>query len=582
VSSFTIDEANFLLNNQPFRILSGTLHYFRVLPELWEDRLIKLKAMGLNTVETYVAWNLHEPQPGNFNFEGRLNLVEFINLAASHGLYVIIRPGPYICSEWDFGGLPAWLLKEPGMRLRCAYPPFLRAVDRYFKALLPRLAPLQISRGGPIIAFQVENEYGSYGNDKEYLKFLEKELLARDIDSLLFTSDGPTDEMLQYGTLPHVLKTANFGSKAEPAFAKLREYQPKGPLMCTEFWNGWFDHWGETHHRRTPQEAAAELDQILALGGSVNLYMFHGGSNFGFMNGANEGAGHPYQPTVSSYDSDAPLDEAGDPTPKFYAFREVLSRYAPLAELVIPPPAPKAALAPLQLTESSGLFEALENLTAPVVSPVPVPMEQLGQSYGFILYRTQVSGPREAVPLTIARLGDRAQIFVNGQAVGVLEREFPDRTLALSIPPAGITLDILVENQGRINFGPHLFDPKGISGGVLLGQQYLYNWKIFTLPLDNLAKLPFAAGVTGQGPRFFRGRFEVEEAQDTFLTLPGWDKGVCWVNRFNLGRYWKRGPQKSLYLPAPLLKIGSNEIIIFELHETTQSRVIFSDKAQLD
>jgi beta-galactosidase len=234
------------------------------------------------------------------------------------------------------------------------------------------------------------------------------------------------------------------------------------------------------------------------------------------------------------------------------------------------------------LTESSGLFDALESLTAPVVSPVPVPMEQLGQSYGFILYRTQVSGPREAVPLTIAGLGDRAQIFVNGEAVGVLEREFPDRILDLSIPAAGITLDILVENQGRINFGPHLFDPKGISGGVLLGQQYLYNWKIFTLPLDNLANLPFAASASGQGPRFFRGRFEVEEAQDTFLTLPGWDKGVCWINRFNLGRYWKRGPQKSLYLPAPLLKKGLNEIIILELHETSQSQVIFCDKAQLD
>ncbi len=580
--TFTIDEANFLLNERPFRILSGAMHYFRVLPQFWADRLAKLKAMGLNTVETYVAWNLHEPQPGKFCFEDGLDLVEFIRLAAEQGLFVIVRPGPYICSEWDLGGLPAWLLKDPAMQLRCAYPPYLAAVDRFFDELQPRLAPLQIGRGGPVIAFQVENEYGSYGNDHQYLSYLEKGLRGRGIDTLLFTSDGPTDEMLQYGTLPHIHKTANFGSKALAAFAKLREYQPEGPLMCTEFWLGWFDHWGEKHHTRPVEEAAAELDSILAEGASVNLYMFHGGTNFGFMNGANARPGGSYQPTITSYDSDAPLDEAGDPTPKFWAFREVLSRYAPVEDLPMPPPSHKMALGAIQLNPSVGLFEALEKLSKPKNSPVPLPMEMLDQSYGFILYRTEISGPRKDVPLTIQGLGDRAQIFVNGEAVGVLEREFPAQTLSLAVPPGGITLEILVENQGRVNFGPDLHDRKGISGGVMLGQQFLYNWTIYPLPLDNLSGLEFSEEAAGNGPRFFRASFEVKEPQDTFLTLPGWTKGVCWINGFNLGRYWKRGPQHSLYVPAPLLRAGLNELIVLELHERAANTVTFVDKAQLE
>ncbi len=582
MKSFTIHEDNFLLNGEPYRVLSGSMHYFRVLPELWDDRLVKLKAMGLNTVETYVAWNLHEPQPGLFHFEGRLDIVEFINLAAGHGLNVIVRPGPYICSEWDLGGLPSWLLKDSDMQLRCSHPPFLEAVDRFFDALLPRLVPLQISRDGPVIAIQVENEYGSYGNDKNYLSYLEKGLIKRGIDALLFTSDGPTDEMLQYGTLPHIHKTANFGSKAESAFKKLREYQPTGPLMCAEFWNGWFDHWGEEHHRRTPEVAAAELEEILACGASVNLYMFHGGSNFGFINGANARPGKSYQPTVNSYDSDAPLDEAGDPTPKFMAFREVLSRYSQVPALPVPPSIPKMALGSVQLSESTGLFEALEALGEPVSAPAPVSMEQLGQSYGFILYHTQVTGPRGEVPLTIQGLGDRAQVFGNGQPIGILEREFPDQTLMLSVPPEGLTLDILVENQGRVNFGPDLFDRKGIRGGVMLGQQFLYDWTITPLPLEDLSNLPFSSPASKTGPRFFRGSFEVSELKDTYLTLPGWNKGVCWINGFNLGRYWKRGPQKSIYVAVPLLRKGSNEIIVFELHETSQSSVIFTDKAQLE
>jgi beta-galactosidase len=570
MGTFTIDDKQFLLDGAPFRILSGALHYFRVRPEQWGDRLRKLRAMGLNTVETYVAWNLHEPRPGEFDFSGGLDLVAFLEQAAALGLRAIVRPGPYICAEWEMGGLPAWLLADPGMRLRCMHPPYLAAVDRYLDALLPRLAPLQIGRGGPIIAVQVENEYGSYGDDREYLRHLAEGTRARGIDCLLFTSDGPEDAMLQSGTLPELLKTANFGSRATAAFAKLREYQPRGPLMCMEFWNGWFDRWGAPHHTRPAEDAAAALDEILAAGASVNLYMFHGGTNFGFMNGANCYIGQAYEPTITSYDYDSPLSEAGDLTPKFHAFRAVIGKYAPLPDEPLPESAPKLALGPIALTESAGLFEALGALSAPRRLAAPEPMEHFGQSYGFFLYRTKVSGPRPPAPLTIIGLRDRAQVFVNGREIGVLERATPDPSITIEVPPGGATIDLLVENMGRVNYGPNLADRKGIAGGVALGQQQLFGWEIFPLPLDDLGGLQFAAAEHAEGPSFFRGAFELAEPRDTFLALPGWTKGVAWVNGFNLGRYWSAGPQRTLYVPAPILKAGANEIVVLELHQAAQ------------
>nr|WP_201388842.1 beta-galactosidase [Ktedonobacter sp. SOSP1-85] len=569
-----------MLDGEPFRVLSGAMHYFRVPRASWDDRLYKLKAMGLNTVETYVAWNLHEPRPGEFHFEDNLGLAEYIRCAARQGLHVIVRPGPYICAEWELGGLPAWLLKDPGMRLRCSYPPYLKAVDRFFDALLAELAPLQVTRGGPILAMQVENEYGSYGNDSEYLRYLEDGLRARGIDVLLFTSDGPTDEMLQYGTLPHILKTANFGSKANEAFSKLRDYQPEGPLMCMEFWNGWFDHWGTEHHMRDAQDAAATLDEMLAAGASVNFYMFHGGTNFGFMNGANY-MGEQYQPTTTSYDYDAPLNEAGDPTPKYFAYREVLGKYVELPELPLPTLTPKQAIGSIQLYESVGFFEGLPMLAEPQQAVTPEPMEFFDQNYGFILYRTTISGPRAEVPLILRDLHDRALVFANGALLGTLERSVPSPSLMLSVPAKGLTLDILVENMGRVNYGPDLLDRKGITGGVLLGQQYLYHWNVYPLPLEDLSTLPFQAQGALKGPAFYRATFEVSSQEDTFLALPGWSKGVCWLNGFNLGRYWQRGPQHTLYVPGSLLKSGTNELVIFELHEPGTCTVEFREQPHL-
>ena len=575
--TFTVVNNDFHLDGRPHRLLSGALHYFRVLPQQWEDRLLKLKAMGLNCVETYVAWNLHEPRPGEFDFSGGLDLPAFVRLAGSLGLHVIVRPGPYICAEWEFGGLPAWLLADPEMALRCMYPPYVDAVARFLDALLPPLLPLQVGQGGPIIAMQVENEYGSYGSDQAYLRWLEQALIERGVNTLLFTSDGATDFMLTHGTVPHVLKTANFGSRAAGEFAKLREYQPSGPLMCMEFWCGWFDHWGEPQHLRAADDAAQALDEVLAAGASVNVFMFHGGTSFGFMNGANTdletGA---YQPTVGSYDYDAPLSEDGQPTAKFHAFRDVIAKYVDLPPLQLPVPAPRFERGPLRLTESQPLLAALGSLSALRATPVPRPMESLGQNYGFVLYRTGLNHPPGPTTLHLDQLHDRAQVFVNGVEVGTLERNQP-LSLPLTLPPGPVTLDILVENLGRVNYGPRLLDRKGLLGLVRLGTHtVLHGWQSWPLALGDLSPLTFTASSDAAGPTFYRGRFDVEQPGDCFLSLPAGGKGVVWLNGFNLGRYWSRGPQTALYVPAPLLTTGSNELTVLELHPSGACEVLFT------
>lgn len=565
-------DRHFYIGDEKITILAGAIHYFRVVPEYWEDRLRKLKSCGLNTVETYVAWNMHEPRPGEFNFSGLADLVGFVRLAQELDLYVMVRPGPYICSEWDLGGLPAWLLKDPAMRLRCCYKPYLEAVDRFFDQLIPKLVPLQTTRGGPIIMIQVENEYGSYGNDSQYLAYLRDGLIGRGIDVPLFTSDGGTDWMLQGGILPDVFKTVNFGSRPKENFQKLLEYQPNQPLICMEFWNGWFDHWGEEHHTRDPRDVANTVQEMLDIGASFNFYMFHGGTNFGFYNGANHGG--KYEPTITSYDDDALISECGELTPKYHAVREALQKAGYDTDYPIPEPIPKVAYGKVHLRGAVSLFEAAPQLANKYVSVYPQPMEMFEQNFGFILYRTKVSGPRIGQKLEILDLCDRAYIFLNQEYQGVMMRS-EQNSLQLTIPPGGATLDILVENMGRINYGPLLHDRKGITHGVLLQNQFLYHWEVFTLPLDNLQVLKFEQEVDDQKvPGFYQGTFEVQGRSDTFVRLPGWVKGVCFVNGFNLGRYWERGPQQTLYLPAPLLRDGTNEIVIFELEQVPGSRTI--------
>ncbi|MFI1378372.1 beta-galactosidase [Embleya sp. NPDC020886] len=574
----------FTLDGRPFRMLSGALHYFRVHPAQWDDRLARLRGLGLNTVETYVAWNVHEPIPGRFDFTGGKDLVAFLRAAERHGLKAIVRPGPYICAEWEFGGLPAWLLKDPGMRLRCAHPPFLAAVDRYLDAVMPLVEPLLAEHGGPVIALQVENEYGSYGNDVAYLRHLVEGLRRRGANGLLFTSDGPTEPMLQGGTVAGVLPTVNFGSRADEAFATLRRWSPEGPPVCMEFWNGWFDHWRDPHHVRDAADAAAVLEDMLAAGGSVNLYMAHGGTNFGLMNGANEQDG-VYQPTVTSYDYDAAIGEAGELTDKYWAFREVIGRYAPLP--VEPPPALPARikLGEVALPSAAALLAHVEDLSAPVYSPGTLTMEELDQAYGFVLYRTWVSGPREAAPLHVDGLADRAQVFLDGVPVAVLDRsEGGSPSCELAIPAGGARLDLLVENCGRVNYGPGLHDRKGITRGVRLERQHLFGWQMYPLPLDapDGPVLPDASGPIPAGVPVLRsGTFEVETVGDTFVRLDGWTKGLVWVNGFLLGRYWSKGPQRALYVPGPLLRAGTNTVTVLELHGPGGAQVTFTDTPDL-
>ncbi|MGI4791339.1 MAG: glycoside hydrolase family 35 protein [Janthinobacterium lividum] len=573
MKKFKIAADQFYYDGQPVQIISGAMHYFRIVPEYWEDRLLKLKACGLNTVETYVPWNAHEPRPGEFTSEGMLDLVRFIQTAGSLDLHVIVRPSPYICAEWDFGGLPAWLLADPGMKLRCTYAPYLAAIDRYYDYLMPLLAPLQCTQGGSVIAMQIENEYGSYGTDQDYLKFLEQALMSRGIEVPLFTSDGPSDSMLQGGTLPHIFKTVNFGARSAEGFQKLREYQPSGPLACMEFWNGWFDHWGEGHHTRDAADAAENLDEMLAAGASVNIYMFHGGTNFGFTSGANFDAA--YQPTVTSYDYDAPLNEAGDPTPKYYAFQNVIAQYRDLPKMAIPASSCKKRFGPLAVTGQALLFDQLSSISTAEKRVTPEPMESLGQNEGLILYRTHVTGPRQEEVLVLQEVHDRALIFLDGEIKGTQYRNATEcDPIRLTIPPGGAMLDILVENMGHINYGAHMVDRKGITEGVRLSGQFLHGWEIFCLPLDNLKGLDFRQVIPTDHPAFYRTTFSVTEPADTFVALPGWTKGVCWVNGFNLGRYWDSKPYRNLYLPGPLLKTGMNEIILFELHGNKNCAII--------
>lgn len=574
-----VDEEGFRLDGAPFRLVSGGLHYFRVHPAQWRDRLRKARLMGLNTVDTYVPWNLHQPRPDTHRWDGPLDLAGFLRVAQDEGLLVLLRPGPYICAEWEGGGLPSWLLAEPDIRLRSTDARYLGAVDRYFGELLPRIAPFLGSRGGPVVAVQVENEFGAYGEDPHYLHYLVSVLRDGGVDVPLFTSDQPAD--LARGSIPGVLSTVNFGSGAAGHLAVLRERQPAGPLMCTEFWNGWFDRWGGVHASRDAADAAGELAAVLAAGAHVNLYMFHGGSNFGFTNGANDKG--TYRPTLTSYDYDAPLDEAGDPTPKFAAFRAVIARYVPVPDEPLPEPSKKLTLPDIALTGQAPLFDNADRLGAAVLGDRPMTMEELGQSFGFVLYETRLTAEGPAL-LHAPGVHDRAQVFVGGQPVGVLERENHEQALAFTVPPGGADLALLVENQGRVNYGPGIHDRKGLTGPVTVnGAPAPGGWRSRPLPLDDLAGLAYRTDDPRPvvGPAFHRGVFEIAEPADSYLDLTGWTKGCAWLNGFALGRYWSRGPQRRLYVPGPVLRPGSNELVVLELHATARHAVDLRDTPDL-
>jgi len=568
-------------------ILSGTVHYFRVPREYWYDRLLKLKECGFNTVETYTCWNLHEPREGEFCFSDGLDLGAFLETAKSLGLYVILRPGPYICAEWEFGGLPAWLLSYDNLPLRCYDERFLSKVRRYYKELLDIARPYLASNGGNVIMLQVENEYGSYGDDKDYLRAIAEIYRENGMDCLYFTSDGTCYSMLTGGTLDGCLAVANFGADPKLRFPNLKEFRPDQPLMCGEFWCGWFDHWYEEHHERKPEDVVAALRSFFEMGASFNMYMFHGGTNFGFTNGSNYDNGR-LQPTVTSYDYCAPLSEAGDRTPLYYGLRALFEEFLGKLSPMTATESKKAAYGKVKLTEQADLFENLDRISSPIRSAAPKSMEELGQNFGYTLYRSVVTGPREERPIILNEVHDRAQIFADGAFCKTYERCLPlpdDQLATLSLGYGEqVQLDILVENMGRINYGPKMKDRKGLTG-VRFGPFYHFGWEMYCLPMEDLSGLKFKASekLPEKRPTFFRGTLRIEGAPaDTFVALDGFTKGFITVNGHNLGRYFNTaGPQRTLYVPAPFLKEGENEVIVFESDVTDRLSVEFFDKPDL-
>ncbi|POH74028.1 glycoside hydrolase family 35 protein [Arthrobacter glacialis] len=578
MSRFTIGEQDFMLNGKPHRILAGALHYFRVHPDQWADRIRKARQMGLNTIETYVAWNMHAPTPDTFDTTGGLDLGRFLDLVAAEGLHSIVRPGPYICAEWDNGGLPAWLFGSGNPVIRSSDPVYMNLVRRYFEQLAPILVPRQIDAGGPIILVQIENEYGAYGADKDYLQELVE--LNRQIGlSVPFTTvDQPEPDMLDNGSLPGLHKTGSFGSRAKERLATLRQHQPTGPLMCSEFWVGWFDHWGAHHHTTAAGQAAQELEDLLAAGASVNIYMFHGGTNFGFTNGANDKG--VFQPTVTSYDYDSPLDESGHPTAKYWAFREILARYTELDEHDVPAAKEEACSLELPLTQELSLWDYFDATADWTGSQELTSTDAMGHYSGFSVYRTQVQASAQAV-LEFEEVRDRAQVFLNRQHVGTLSRDQKETSLVLPAHSGG-TLEVLLEDQGRVNYGPRLGEPKGLIGSARLNGVPLKNWQVS--PLQLLAGGPVSQAFDGvpqqqvevlAGPVFARATFDHPVAGDLYFATHNWSKGLVWVNGFCLGRYWARGPQQTLYVPGTLLKPTGNEVLVLELHSATRAMVSF-------
>lgn len=573
---------NFYLNGEPFKIISGAFHYFRTVPEYWQDRIEKLVNMGCNTVETYIPWNFHEPEKGNFRFDGMHDIERFIHLAEKMGLYIIIRPSPYICSEWEFGGLPAWLLRDRNMRLRCSYEPYLNAVKEYYSVLIPKLVPHQCDRGGGVILVQLENEYGYYGNDTAYLEFLRDTLRELGVTVPFVTSDGPWSEpKFKSGMLNGALPTGNFGSGAEWQFGQMRKYIGENkPLMCMEFWNGWFDAWGEEHHTTSPEKAASELDELLKRG-SVNFYMFEGGTNFGFMSGRNGGS---KTGDVTSYDYDAPLTEDGQITEKYRLFKEVIAKYTDIHEIPLTTEIRRRAYGRISCTGKTDLFSVLDKISVSVKSSYPLTMEDIGQDYGYILYRTKIRDVETVSEIRLEGAADRVQCYHNGEFVytafaeNMWEKFEPQQKRTSGI------IDLLCENTGRENFGTGLENQrKGISGGVKINDHRHFGFEIYPLPLDErqLAALDFGIGYIENTPAFYRFELDIDEPCDTFLDTDGFGKGCAFVNGFNIGRFWEIGPQKRLYIPAPLLQIGKNTIVIFETEGKAADSIFLAGEHRL-
>ena len=579
--TFALSDSAFLLDGKPFQMISGEMHYPRVPREAWRARMKMAKAMGLNTIGTYVFWNLHEPQKGKFDFSGNNDVAEFVKIAQEEGLWVILRPSPYVCAEWEFGGYPYWLQNEKGLIVRSKESKYLAEYEKYIKEVGKRLAPLQINHGGNILMVQIENEYGSYGSDKEYLVINQKLFKEAGFDGLLYTCD-PADDVAK-GHLPGLLPAVNgIDNPAKVKQLVQQNHDGKGPYYIAEWYPAWFDWWGTAHHTVPAEKYTGKLDAVLGAGISINMYMFHGGTTRGFMNGANYKGYTPYEPQISSYDYDAPLDEAGNATPKFMAFREVIQKHLPAGQHLPEVPAAKSTISipEIKLTQETPVTSLL---TKGVKNSTPLTFEDLNQDYGFVWYHTTLNGGKSGI-LKLKDLRDYAIIMVNGQRQAVLDRRLNQDSIQLTLPKGQVKLDILVENLGRINFGKYLLEnKKGITEKVLFDGKEVRDWQMYSLPFDNVKQITYSTKAADHhSPVVKKGTFELKTVGDTYIDMTRWGKGVVWVNGHNLGRYWSIGPQQTLYVPVEWLKKGANEVVVLELLKPEQSNLTAIDKPVLN
>lgn len=580
IHTFSYDSAQFLLDGKRFQMISGEIHYPRVPREAWRQRMKMAKAMGLNTIGTYVFWNLHEPEKDVFDFSGNNDIAAFVKTAQEEGLWVVLRPSPYVCAEWEYGGYPYWLQNEEGLVVRSTEEKYMKEYSKYIKEVGKQLAPLLVNRGGNILMVQLENEYGAYGSDRDYLEMNRKLFLEAGFDCYLYTCDAAT--YLPNGYLPGMLTAVNGIDNPEEVKSLVRKYHNgKGPYYIAEWYPAWFDWWGVKHHTVAPEGYAASLDRALAAGISINMYMFHGGTTRGFMNGANCYDTAFYEPQISSYDYDAPLDEAGNATKKFMLFREAIQRNLPAGYQLpeVPAAKPAMALPQIKFTESGSL---LSKLPASKKSVTPLTFEALNQAYGFMLYRTKQKGGRRGL-MKIKELRDYGIVMVNGKKVGVLDRRFKQDSLMLDLPAGTVTIDILVENMGRINYGPNLLkNKKGITEKVLFDGEEWMNWEQFPMPFNNINEVAIGNKIVADQPILRKASFTLSSTADTYLDMRDWGKGCVWINGHHLGRYWSVGPQQTIYVPAEWLKKGKNEVVVLELIKPSQSILKSLDKPILD
>ncbi len=540
------------------------MHCTRIPRAYWRDRMKMAKAMGLNTIGTYVFWNAEEPEENHFDFTGNNDIAEFVRIAKEEGLWVILRPSPYACAEWEFGGYPWWLLKDKDLKVRSKDPKFLKYYHDYIMQLGKQLSPLLVTNGGNILMVQIENEYGSYSDDKEYLDINRKIFEEGGFTGLLFTCDGPSQ--MPKGYLPGYLPAVNGLDDPKKVKALINKYHDgKGPYYIAEWYPGWFDSWGQKHNTSNLDEDAKKLDEVLSAGISINLYMFHGGTTRGFMNGANMSKREPYSPQTSSYDYDAPLDEAGNPTPKFYKFREIIEKHLAPGEKLPPVPEKHQAIEikNISLTKTAPIFQ---NLGKPVVAEHPLCFEDLNQGYGFVLYRTTLKNAAKGV-LKIKEMRDYATVYLNGHRVSKLDKRLKQDSVEINTTDPNAVLDILVENNGRINYGPYLTDNRqGITEKVTLNGNELTGWKMYKLPFSNLTGFKYQSikESSETKPALYKGIFTLNQTGDTFLDMHGFGKGFVFLNGRNIGKYWNIGPTQTIYIPESWLKKGANEIVVFD------------------